>query len=164
MLRLKLDPWSADYGPSLHFEPEEACAEVDTSVEGEWRAHSLAAGPLPESVILIDGVRRMDLFLRWEDQARSLPAAAGSLAVGALLLRPGTSLPLSQFLQLGRVQPLLGIERRTFSIDPKGRTAGLAFRQVGKINPTRGRSGGLARAGDIGLVRSREIGILQSRW
>jgi hypothetical protein len=107
VLRLKLDPWSADYGPSLHFEPEEACAEVDTSVEGEWRAHSLAAGPLPESVILIDGVRRMDLFLRWEDQARSLPAAAGSLAVGALLLRPGTSLPLSQSLPEVVVEQLL---------------------------------------------------------
>ena len=118
VLRLKLDPWSADYGPSLQLDPAEAEAEVDVAMEGPWGAIEAGDAALPDSVVLIDGVRRMDLFLRWEDQVRSFPAAVGSLAVGALLLRPGNPQPLRQSLPEVVVEQLLLLAARTETEPP----------------------------------------------
>ncbi|MBT9582269.1 hypothetical protein IV102_02900 [bacterium] len=106
MLKLRIDPWSADYGPSLHLEEEET-PEVRLDLEGEWRAHTPPQADLPERVALVDGVRRMDMHLRLEDEVRSFPAAVGTLGVGAIVLTPGRSQPLNQALRHVEIQQLL---------------------------------------------------------
>ena len=98
MLRLRVDPWSADYGPSLLLEEEET-AEVRLDLEGDWCAHDPGPTPMSETVALIDGVRRLELHLRLEDEARSFPAAVGAVGVGAIVLTPGHSRPLNQALR-----------------------------------------------------------------
>lgn len=60
----------------------------------------------------------MDLFLRWEDQVRSFPAAVGSLAVGTLLLRPENPQPLRQSLPEVVVEQLLLLAAATESEPP----------------------------------------------
>jgi hypothetical protein len=106
MLKLRIDPWSADYGPSLHLEEEET-PEIRLDLEGDWVAHTPHPKDPPERVALVDGVRRMDLHLRLEDEVRSFAAAVGSLGVGALVITPGRSQSLSQALQHIEVQQLL---------------------------------------------------------
>lgn len=60
MLKLKIDPWSSDYGPSLHLEDTDEAPEVRLDLEGEWRAHTPEPTDPLEQVALVDGVRRME--------------------------------------------------------------------------------------------------------
>lgn len=99
MLRLKIDPWSSDYGPSLHLEDNEVKAEVRIDLEGEWRARDPEPSEPLKEVALVDGVRRMELNLRLEDEARSMKAAIGTLGCGALVIRPGEPQTLTQALR-----------------------------------------------------------------
>jgi len=109
-LRLKTDPWSSDYAPSLHLSDDPVAPDVNTELEGEWGAlNPQPAPPLPQ-VALVDGVRRMELNLRWEDPFRSTRAAIGTIGCGALLLKPGQPQSLSQALAHLEVEAFLLVE------------------------------------------------------
>jgi len=107
LFSLRLDPWSAEYGASLAIDKEEGALEVDFAGDIPWRACSLSPTPLPEVVGVVDGVRRMELFLRWEDASQSYPGAIATLAVGCLSLRPGSPQSLREALINLRVEPIL---------------------------------------------------------
>ncbi len=110
MLKLKIDPWSSDYGPSLHLQDTETIPEVKLDLEGEWKAHDpYPTDPLKE-VALIDGVRRMELNLRLEDEARSMKAAIGTLGCGALVIKPGEPQSLTQALRYVDVRAYLLVD------------------------------------------------------
>lgn len=110
MLKLKIDPWSSDYGPSLHLQDTETIPEVNLDLEGEWKAHDpQPTDPLKE-VALIDGVRRMELNLRLEDEARSMKAAIGTLGCGALVIKPGEPQSLTQALRYVDVRAYLLVD------------------------------------------------------
>lgn len=90
-MRLRLDPWSADFGPSVALLEEEDESEACFDVElprGEWKPLE-AEGEPPSEIALVDGVRRVDAYLRLEDGAHSFPAMLGTLAAGAVCLRLG---------------------------------------------------------------------------
>jgi len=110
MLRLKIDPWSSDYGPSLHLEDTDETPEVKLDLEGEWRAHTPQPTEPLEQVALVDGVRRMELNLRLEDEARSMKAAIGTLGCGAILIKPGQPQTLTQALRYVDIQAYLLVD------------------------------------------------------
>lgn len=86
MARLHVEGWAPDYGSP--FEADAGMADegrVDETVEtaGVWK-------PLPgadddvDSVVFVDGVRRVDARLTLDDLAGPVPGICGSLAVGAV--------------------------------------------------------------------------------
>jgi uncharacterized protein len=88
--RLRLDPWTAEYDGSIQLpEPEwDAAVLVDLSVEtAEWGPRRPPAGPTPERMAFVDGVRRVEHRLLGEEGERMLFGLLGSLAVGATLVR-----------------------------------------------------------------------------
>lgn len=110
MLKLKIDPWSSDYGPSLHLQDTETIPEVKLDLEGEWKAHDPEPTEPLKEVALIDGVRRMELNLRLEDEARSMKAAIGTLGCGALVIKPGEPQSLTQALRYVDVRAYLLVD------------------------------------------------------
>ncbi|MGH3246017.1 MAG: hypothetical protein ACRDOI_07370 [Trebonia sp.] len=87
-MSFSVDGWDPSYGASLEVEGqlEESTARIDASVElptGRWRPiDPEAAGPLPEAILFVDGVRRVEAQV-WID-GESLPADPGTGEV-----RPG---------------------------------------------------------------------------
>jgi hypothetical protein len=84
-----VDGWDPSYGASLELEGqlEESTARIDASVEmpaDRWRpVDPDAAGPLPEALLFVDGVRRVEaqVWIDGESRARG-PAAGGPGAAG----------------------------------------------------------------------------------
>jgi hypothetical protein len=110
MLKLKIDPWSSDYGPSLHLDDNETKPEVQLDLEGEWKAHDPEASEPLKELALVDGVRRMELNLRLEDEARSMKAAIGTLGCGALVIRPGYPQSLTEALRHADIHAYLLVD------------------------------------------------------
>lgn len=99
MMKLRINPWTDDYGPSLQLDQEEASPPVQLAQEA----------PEAERVALVDDARRMELNQRLEDGVRSFAAAIGTVevGVGAIVLESGQSQPLSQPLRPAEVQAFL---------------------------------------------------------
>ena len=91
-----LDPWSVDYGSAVGFDEEEpddsnSNLDVDPFVETDnWSAGIKPAPlPLPESVVFVDGVQRVEYWARVDDGETLAEAAFASVAVGAVVSRAG---------------------------------------------------------------------------
>ncbi len=90
-----LDPWSVDYGSAVGFDEEEPednpHFDVDTFIEtDDWSSGiEPAAIPLPESVVFVDGVQRVEYWARVDDGETLVEAAFASVAVGAVVSRSG---------------------------------------------------------------------------
>lgn len=109
---LRFDPWRSDFGPSLVNLDAlgEESAEVEYGVEidpGKWTAIPCSSGDTVLRVALVDGVRRIENFLRWEDEATSVPLLLGSLAAGAICLELGRPANLRDALHTPFVSRLL---------------------------------------------------------
>lgn len=91
-MRLRIDPWDPEYGGSIELEPdlgEPAGLALDVEVGGPWSPVPCQAREALPCCAFIDGVRRIDARLFAEDREISVPALAGSWAVGyALSARP----------------------------------------------------------------------------
>lgn len=86
-MTFSVDGWDPGYGASLELEGqlEESTARIDASVElpaGRWRPIGPdTAGPVPEALLFVDGVRRVEAQV-WIDAASSRPpvdAATGEV-------------------------------------------------------------------------------------
>ena len=81
-MRFSVDGWDPSYGASLELEGqlEESTARIDADVEvpaGRWRpVDPDPSGPLPDALLFVDGVRRVEAQL-WIDG----DAAGGDAAV-----------------------------------------------------------------------------------
>lgn len=83
-----VDPWDPGYGVARgdELDGRESSARLDLDIElpaASWRPLSPADGPLPGSVLFLDGVRRIDARV-WvhEDGPEPLPGVIASLAAG----------------------------------------------------------------------------------
>ena len=80
-MRFSVDGWDPGYGTSLELDGElgESTARVETGVEvpaDRWRPVDPAAdGPLPDALLFVDGVRRVEARV-WIDGAAQ-PAPVG---------------------------------------------------------------------------------------
>jgi hypothetical protein len=88
-IRLRLDPWPADYESSFQIEElqEEADAKIDTEVEGiGWQAVEPGADyPRPERIYFVDGVRRIEARIIVDDDSGPIIRGLfGSVGVGAV--------------------------------------------------------------------------------
>ncbi len=92
-LRIRLDPWDADYGPELSAEeePEGPAPEVLLDVELPWVAWRplLPREPfLPEQIVFVDGVRRVEARVTVEGPELAY-GAFGSFAAGCVAVTDG---------------------------------------------------------------------------
>src|ERR1700722_6978267 len=91
-MRFSVDGWDPSYGASLELEGQlaESTARIDASVEmnvDRWRPIDPdAAGPPPEGLLFVDGVRRVEAQIWIDGEARADRAGAGAG-------RPGDDLP-----------------------------------------------------------------------
>ena len=87
-MRFSVDGWDPSYGASLELEGqlEESTARIDADVElpaDRWRPVSPdPAGPLPDALLFVDGVRRVEAQL-WIDGAAAPGAALAGDARGS---------------------------------------------------------------------------------
>ena len=92
-MSFSVDGWDPSYGASLELEGqlEESTARIDAGVEvpvDRWRPIDPdAAGPLPEALLFVDGVRRVEAQV-WIDDA-PLPADGGPPAAAQAQDLPG---------------------------------------------------------------------------
>ena len=87
-MSFSVDGWDPSYGASLELEGqlEESTARIDASVElpeARWRPiDPEAAGPLPEALLFVDGVRRVEAQIWIDGEARAGEAGAGDAGPG----------------------------------------------------------------------------------
>lgn len=83
-----VDPWDPGYGVARgdELDGRESSARLDVDVElpaSSWRPLSPAGGPLPGSVLFLDGVQRIDARIwRHGDGPEPLPGVVASVAAG----------------------------------------------------------------------------------
>lgn len=88
-MRFAVDPWNPSYGTSLDTELGESAAQVALDVElpaAEWRPIDPDPGAsLPDAVLFVDGVRRVDAQVWVEDGgSEAAPALCASYAAGVV--------------------------------------------------------------------------------
>jgi hypothetical protein len=89
-MRFSVDGWDPSYGASLEVEGElgESSAWVETNVElpaDRWRPiDPVAAGPLPEALLFVDGVRRVEAQVWIEGGAPPVDLATGEITARPL--------------------------------------------------------------------------------
>ena len=83
-MRFSVDGWDPSYGASLELEGqlEESTARIDAGVElpaDRWRPIDPdATGPLPEALLFVDGVRRVEAQVWIDGEAEGRRAAGPS--------------------------------------------------------------------------------------
>ncbi len=97
-MSLRLLPWSPEFGAGLEAEIDDAnpsAHEVDTSIElPDWRAITPAAD-MPDSLRIVDGVRRVEAHAMEDDPTSTLGVGEsvlglfGTFAVGSVVLEAG---------------------------------------------------------------------------
>ncbi len=94
-LRIRLDPWDADYGPELAAEEEpegqkpDVLSDVELPLEA-WRPLVPTDPFLPERIFFVDGVRRIDARVTVEEDPIAY-GAFGSFAAGSVSVRDGVA-------------------------------------------------------------------------
>ncbi len=91
--QVRIDPWEVDYGDqtplgSVDHRPDEVDHEVEVA-DADWAAIGPAdrGVPLPECVVFIDGVRRLEARAQVRHDERLIYGGFGSYAVGAVVMR-----------------------------------------------------------------------------
>jgi hypothetical protein len=90
-LKLRIDPWAADYESSYRVEDEPGGdAHVDQFVEmEEWRAVEPEPVARPDVIAFVDGVQRTEVRVLGEREGGVVYGAFASIAVGAVLAGSG---------------------------------------------------------------------------
>ncbi|MDR7417184.1 MAG: hypothetical protein QN200_12065, partial [Armatimonadota bacterium] len=94
-LRIRLDPWDADYGPELSAEEEPEGQKLDVLLDVElpedaWRPLIPAEPFLPDRIYFVDGVRRIDARVVVEGESVAY-GAFGSFAAGSVCVQDGVA-------------------------------------------------------------------------
>jgi len=103
---LRLLPWTPEYGTSMQFDagdPDDSGVELDATVEcPQWAAVDPDGHP-PESLQIVDGVRRTEAHAL-DDGPDGAPLFAlfGSLAVGVVRCEDGVATVLAEHLRVER--------------------------------------------------------------
>lgn len=106
--RVRVDPWEVDYGDqtplaALDHRPAEQVDHEVEAADADW-APVVPSGrsPLPERVVFIDGVRRLDARLQVRHDQALIYGGFGSYAVGAVVIGGPTAGPTAAF---GEIRP-----------------------------------------------------------
>ena len=87
-MRFTVDPWDPAYGSSVESELGQSPIEADVAVEvpaEQWAPRDPPAGtPLPDAVLFIDGVRRVEARAWIEHAGTAVPGIFASYAAGAV--------------------------------------------------------------------------------
>ena len=86
-IKLRLDPWPAEYESSFLIEEleDDAHEKVDVTVEGDWKVMPARQYARPEPIMFVDGVRRLEARVITEDESGKIVRGAfGSIGVGAI--------------------------------------------------------------------------------
>jgi hypothetical protein len=84
---IRLDPWAAEFEPSIQALDEPEAPSVDIRVESSaWAAIRAAAAEAPRLLAFVDGVRRVEHRLLVADGERTVFGLLGSYGVGAVLV------------------------------------------------------------------------------
>jgi hypothetical protein len=92
---VRLDPWQVEYGaeiPAVTAYADDLDEQVELGVEapaGEWAPVQPAARPLPDHVVFVDGVRRVEARLVVRQGEALFHGAFGSYAVGSVVVGDG---------------------------------------------------------------------------
>jgi hypothetical protein len=94
-LRIRLDPWDADYGPELSAEEEPEGQRPDVLPDVElpeevWRPLHPTDPFLPDHIYFVDGVRRVDARVVVEGEPVAY-GAFGSFAAGSVSVQDGVA-------------------------------------------------------------------------
>ena len=99
-IRLRLDPWPAEYESSFQIDDfEQDAGKVETDVEGiGWRAVEPQPRVRPEPIHFIDGVRRVEARIIIDDESgRIIRGLLGSIGVGTVRVEQS----LATFQEIG---------------------------------------------------------------
>lgn len=93
MLKLRVDPWAAEYEGSVFLDETvvEPLVPVDPFVETEdWRPIWPESVERPQHIVFVDGVQRVEVRVIGEHEGALVYGAFASLAVGAAVTQPGS--------------------------------------------------------------------------
>ncbi len=93
-MRFAVESWSPEYGTAAdQAQLDEATAEVDVAVEvpaEQWAPRWPADGsPAPEQILFVDGVRRIDAQVWFDDGGITRSGVCASVAAGSVLCEGG---------------------------------------------------------------------------
>ena len=95
-MRFSVETWAPEYGASVNWPSiEETDDEVDVEVEkriSDWAPIDSPPPTIPEEIVFIDGIQRIDARIWIHHEGLSTPAVCASLAAGATICRPGQAL------------------------------------------------------------------------
>jgi hypothetical protein len=90
-MRFAVESWDPSYGSPVEGGLSEASGPVDAAVEfppDAWRPVSPPRAPVPDAVVFIDGVRRIDSRVWIRDGPLSRPGLCATVGAGAVVCRP----------------------------------------------------------------------------
>lgn len=123
-MRLRLDPWAAEYNTALYAEPGASeRSDLDLSVEcpiGAWAPVAPQGAARVAEVVFLDGGRRVEArVLLEDDRAQVAFGALGSLGVGAVRCCDGERAAFLDLWRIDRVCALSGGRRlEDFALEP----------------------------------------------
>src|SRR5215831_18431099 len=94
-VRLRLDPWPADYEGALHIDDlyQDGGAEIDPFVEvDKWKAVVPQSSRRPDRIHFIDGIRRIEARVLVDEAGRLVYGMSGSLAVGSVFIESNSAI------------------------------------------------------------------------
>jgi hypothetical protein len=97
-LNLRLDPRPINYESAIQVEEDDGPdADVDPYVEtSDWAPVTPEPRSLPDTVVFVDGVQRVEMRVIGEENGRLVYGALASVAVGAVFHSPGRASTQSQ--------------------------------------------------------------------
>ena len=106
--RVRVDPWEVDYGDqtplaSLDHRPVEQVDHEVEAADADWAA-VVPSGrfPLPERVVFIDGVRRLEVRIQVRQDEKLIYGGFGSHAVGAVVMQDSAA-------EFGEIRPFRSV-------------------------------------------------------
>lgn len=135
-MRLRLDPWAAEYHTAYQADAPEPTRPVRADVEvdaSSWRPQRPHEASAPRTVVFLDGGRRIDARVLLEDDRQQAAfGALGVFGVGSVVSEPDARAALGP-LQIEYLCALSGgVQHPDFSVapGPGGRGAALRYRVV----------------------------------
>jgi hypothetical protein len=135
-MRLRLDPWAAEYHTAYQVDAPEPPRPARTDLEipsADWRPLRPTSAPAIDELVFLDGGRRVDARVLLEDDRQQVAfGALGVYGVGSVRCRAGSRAEIGE-LQVEHLCALSsGMQHADFRIapGPGGRGAELRYRVV----------------------------------
>lgn len=106
MAKLRFEPWLAEYDTAYRADPESGVPEeitLDLELPAhEWKALSASSCEPFDSLVFVDGSRRMEARVHLEDAGWHAHGGLGTTAVGAVLVAEGTRAEFAADMRIAR--------------------------------------------------------------